>query len=702
MQITQAVVQIGLDWKDAPDNVKAFMAELGTLKIVLSETNANIILNSEFEKAFHNRPSLLLSQLGPNASSTDTKSMLDLCRDKLEDLLKELAKRKHGHRLGWDKLKGAFLAKATRDSVENLGRQCQILNSMLSIDTAVLAASTYKKVSEAKEEQQQWRQTDSKTLLAIQSSIDQSESWQKSKEDQAILDWLSPIDYTSQQHDFIRRRQPGTGQWLLDAAEYQEWIRVKKKTLFCPGIPGAGKTILAAIVINDLSTRFTNERNVGLAYIYCNFKRQDEQGIDDLLANLLKQLSQGTVSLPDYIKSLYNNHSKKRSRPAKNEILRTLRHAASTFSSVFIIIDALDECQVSNGCRTELLSDLFDLQEKCQTNLFATSRFLPEVDEAFKSSIHLEIRASEQDVQKYLDGHLSLLPKFVRDNPELKNEVKCEIIKAVDGMFLLAQLYFNSLKGKRSPKAIRTALGKLVTGSEAYDYAYKEAMERIEGQLSDEEDLAKQVLYWIICAKRPLTTTELQHALAVEPGETRLDVENLSQVGDMIAACAGLVTADEESKVIRLVHYTTQEYFKRTQHKWFPAGEARITSTCITYLSFHSFDSGSCRSNAELEERLRSNMLYHYAAQNWGHHARVASFLSHEVVNFLHRERNLEASIQVLMSEKQYPGHSRYSETRRMTGLHTTAYFGIEGATIILLDQESLNIQDSYGRTPLS
>ncbi|KAH8588258.1 ankyrin repeat protein, partial [Bisporella sp. PMI_857] len=613
--------------------------------------------------------------------------MLDLCRGNLEALLKELTKRGQGYKLGWDRLKGAFLAKDTRDSVENLSRQCQTLNSMLLIDTAVLAASTHKKVSEARKEQQQWHQTDSKT-----------------KKDQAILDWLSPLDYTSQQHDFIRRRQPGTGRWLLDAAEYQAWIGAEKKTLFCPGIPGAGKTILTAIVIDDLSTRFANERNVGLAYVYCNFKRQDEQGIGDFLASLLKQLSQRMLSLPNNIKSLYDHHSNKRSRPAKDEILKTLQHIASTFSRVFIIVDALDECQVSDGCRTELLSELFDLQSKCQTNLFATSRFLPDVDEVFKGSIYLEIRANEQDVQRYLDGHLSLLPKFVRDNPELKNEVKRDIIKAVDGMFLLAQLYLNSLKGKRSPKAVRTALGKLITGSEAYDYAYKEAVERIEGQLSDEEELAKQVLYWIICARRPLTTAELQHALAVEPGETQLDVENMSQVGDMIAVCAGLVTVDEESRIIRLVHYTAQEYFKRTQHEWFPAAEASITSTCITYLSFHSFNSGSCRSDAELEERLRFYKLYHYASQNWGHHARVASVLTAGVVNFLCHVPNLEASIQTLIARKRYSGHSKYSEDfpRQMTGLHTAAYFGIGGAINILLDRGQLNIQDSYGKTPLS
>jgi hypothetical protein len=61
IQITQVVIQFRMDWKDIPDNVKTFMAELGTLKTVLSETNSNILLNLDFKAAFQNRPSLLLS-----------------------------------------------------------------------------------------------------------------------------------------------------------------------------------------------------------------------------------------------------------------------------------------------------------------------------------------------------------------------------------------------------------------------------------------------------------------------------------------------------------------------------------------------------------------------------------------------------------------------------------------------------------------
>jgi hypothetical protein len=99
------------------------------------------------------------------------------------------------------------------------------------------------------------------------------------------------LTYAPQQSDFISWRQEGTGQWLLNSDEFQAWINQRGQTLFCPGIPGAGKTILTSIVIDGLNTRFQSNTNVGIAYIYYNFRQQDEQKSEDLLAILLKQLT---------------------------------------------------------------------------------------------------------------------------------------------------------------------------------------------------------------------------------------------------------------------------------------------------------------------------------------------------------------------------------------------------------------------------
>jgi hypothetical protein len=141
-------------------------------------------------------------------------------------------------------------------------------------------------------------------------------------------------------------------------------------------------------------------------------------------------------------------------------------------------------------------------------------------------------------------------------------------------------------------------------------------MERINGQKPGLRELARQVLSWVTCAMRPLTTMELQHALGVEVSESEIDNDNLPQIEYMVSVCVGLVTVDEESGIIRLVHYTTQEYFERTQCRWFPNAETNITMICLIYLSFRVFESGSCQTDDEFEERLRSNLLYDYAAHN--------------------------------------------------------------------------------------
>lgn len=129
----------------------------------------------------------------------------------------------------------------------------------------------------------------------------------------AILDWLTLVDYATQQNDFISRRQEGTGQWLLDSDEFQRWLNQNGQTLFCPGIPGAGKTIITSIVVEHL---WEIGATTGVAYLYCNFRRQHEQKPEDLLASLLKQLVQQQASTPESVKSIYDSHKNKRTRPS--------------------------------------------------------------------------------------------------------------------------------------------------------------------------------------------------------------------------------------------------------------------------------------------------------------------------------------------------------------------------------------------------
>jgi hypothetical protein len=235
----------------------------------------------------------------------------------------------------------------------------------------------------------------------------------------------------------ISRRQPGTGQWLLDSEVFQTWLNTANQTLFCLGIPGAGKTILTSIVIEELTIRFSKDPTIGIAYIYCNFQRQDEQKIDDLLANLLKQLAESQPSLPSTVKDLYDRHKAKRTRPSLDEISRSLQAVTILYSRVFLMVDALDECQVSDGRRQKFLADLFSLHTKCGANLFATSRPIASIEKEFQGNPMLEIRARDKDVRRYLEGHMFRLPGFVARSLELQEEIKTDIVKAIDGIYAI-------------------------------------------------------------------------------------------------------------------------------------------------------------------------------------------------------------------------------------------------------------------------
>lgn len=271
--------------------------------------------------------------------------------------------------------------------------------------------------------------------MHIKTNVQDIRSQLQSEEDCRIMQWLSDTDYSRPHSDNILRRQKGTGQWLLNSEEYQGWLLASRQKLFCPGIPGAGKTILTAIVIDNLHTRSLDDPSVGVAYYYCNFKRQDEQTAVRITACILKQLCACQKSLPDVIKAIHEKHAAISTRPSLEDISVALQSVAGIYSKVFIAIDALDECQPTE--RSLFLSALFYLQSKAEVNVFVTSRPIMEVEKSFNECQSIDIVASPGDIYKYVDGHIFQLPDFVRHNPNLQEQIKMEISTSVQGMLAI-------------------------------------------------------------------------------------------------------------------------------------------------------------------------------------------------------------------------------------------------------------------------
>ena len=176
--------------------------------------------------------------------------------------------------------------------------------------------------------------------------------------------------------------------------------------------------------------------------------------------------------------------------------------------------------------------------------------------------------------------------------------------------FLLAQLHLDSLAKKQNRRDVCMSLQDL---PKELSGTYDEIIQRIWSQDAEDVSLARKVLLWISCSLRPLTLVELQHALAITHGESYLDEEALIDGDLLVAVCAGIVTVDGKSGIIRLVHHTTQEYLEHIQQERFPTAHVKIARTCLTYISFDEIKMGHSHDSLNFLMQLQTIPFLKYA-----------------------------------------------------------------------------------------
>lgn len=263
---------------------------------------------------------------------------------------------------------------------------------------------------------------------------------------------------------------------------------------------------------------------------------------------------------------------------------------------------------------------------------------------------------------------------------------------------MLAQLHLDSLAKKHNKRDVRLALHSL---PKELNGTYDEAMHRIYSQPTEDVALAKQVLSWISCAKTPLTVLEVQHALAIEPNATNIDEEALTEEDLLVSVCVGLVTIEEESSIIRLVHFTTQEYFERTRIRHFPTAEIDIALSCLTYLLFDGYAVLLC-SHSEIREIRDRYPLLQYITTHWASHTRGEPEENLQVQRLALQLLENKHKVAVLHRAQIFAKGLGYRDCAGL-GLPMAASFGLTIITTLLLDRgaQMENANPPFGQTAL-
>jgi Cdc6-like AAA superfamily ATPase len=168
------------------------------------------------------------------------------------------------------------------------------------------------------------------------------------------LDQLSLVNFRGKQHDVYSRAQKGTGTWIFEEPTFKSWLAGRHKVLWCWGVPGAGKTVLASIIIDHLVKMFETS-NVGLAWMFIDYREHDLQTMETLFADLLRQLAEKRGKVSDSIFKSFGLGLKE-GKPNMSKYKKLLQEELPQFTKTFVIINALDELRNKN-LRKMLISE---------------------------------------------------------------------------------------------------------------------------------------------------------------------------------------------------------------------------------------------------------------------------------------------------------------------------------------------------------
>jgi hypothetical protein len=241
------------------------------------------------------------------------------------------------------------------------------------------------------------------------------------------------MDFSQKQAALTDKRAKNTGRWLIESGQFKLWLDGNQGSMIMKGGGGMGKTMLASTAIDHLMTiNATRPERNAIAYVFGNWANADNFSAQYLLANLLKQLLLVEGSqFPETLEELHSSQS----YPTYSQLCRLLQLQIKRFSRTFIIIDALNE--LDGATQHKVLEALRELQASVTIKLMVTTRDPYRVLQYIPSAAELDIRATPEDLDLWMDERLRGLPPgcFVaKSSHETHQKIKATLVQAADGM----------------------------------------------------------------------------------------------------------------------------------------------------------------------------------------------------------------------------------------------------------------------------
>lgn len=214
------------------------------------------------------------------------------------------------------------------------------------------------------------------------------------------------------------------------------------RNLWIRGLPGSGKTILSARIINALLSDQSQDSWLPPLYFFFDTRDADKQSIESLLRSLVSQLSsistQAMGVLGTAFGGKFEDGDVRPSCAELAELFSAMLHEAG--GKIRIVVDALDECNTQDDVLFWMRSLAPELTN---VGFLVTSRDEGPIELAMKdwldegeNFVSLPSLMIDKDISSYIQWTLQSDKAFSRwrTQPAVLNMMRVEMVKKASGM----------------------------------------------------------------------------------------------------------------------------------------------------------------------------------------------------------------------------------------------------------------------------
>ncbi|KAG2002803.1 hypothetical protein GB937_009449 [Aspergillus fischeri] len=342
-------------------------------------------------------------------------------------------------------------------------------------------------------------------------------------------------------------------EWVLRTEQYAAWtswdVQDPCRLLWINGPAGTGKTMLLIGVVRELEKQL----GANLTYFFCQSASQNLKDATSALRSLIWLLLQQQPQLTSHLLAKYRSGSRFNDSQAFWKLKRVFLEmlADESLSPVYLIVDALDECEVETPGREHLLELMSEsLRATDKVRWLVSSRPEVHVYEKLKERDtpgtirELDVR-SKDAVNAYIDHHLSKLAKKPGYTPKIQEEISREIRQRAMNTFLWVALVFKELQntpGLYAMRKIKKCPNELLT-------LYDHLMDQVERGQDEDPMYCRSVLAAVCLAYRPLSFNELHVIAGLDPDDIP---------GRIVKECGSFLTVQDNT--VSLVHLSAREW----------------------------------------------------------------------------------------------------------------------------------------------